>query len=94
VLSVLLWWITGDPLISLCANLAIDFFGLIPTIKKTYHQPGKEDRLAWGITVISNVVNLLAIDEPSFSVIVYPVYMFIMNGIVLGCILINGRQIS
>lgn len=82
--SLFLWWFFGSPVVALVANLAIDFFAAIPTIKKSWIKPEEEDRFAWSLTQTGNLFNLFAIDKMLFSVILYPVYTFIIDGIITG----------
>ena len=82
IFSLILWWASGSALIALVTNLAIDFFAALPTIKKSWKDPGEEDRFAWTITQTGNLFNLFAIDKFIFGVIVYPVYTFIIDGVI------------
>ncbi len=82
--SLLLWWIYGSPIVALVTNLAIDFFAALPTIKKSWQEPHEEDRFAWTITQTGNLLNLFAIDKLLFGVIIYPIYTFIIDGIITG----------
>lgn len=82
ILSLFLWWLSGSPTIALVTNLAIDFFAALPTIKKVWINPREEDRFAWTLTQTGNLFNLFAIDKIIFSVIIYPVYTFIIDGII------------
>jgi len=80
--SLFLWWYFGSPVVALVANLAIDFFAAVPTIAKSWRKPEEEDRFAWTLTQTGNVFNLFAIDNLGFGVVVYPVYTFIIDGVI------------
>ncbi len=82
--SLFLWWLFGSPVVALVANLTIDFFAAVPTIKKSWKRPGEEDKFAWSLTQTGNLFNLFAIDKMLFGVIIYPVYTFIIDGIITG----------
>lgn len=84
IISLFLWWIFGTPVVALVTNLAIDFFAAVPTIKKSWTKPEEEDRFAWSMTQAGNLFNLFAIDKIVFGVIIYPVYTFIIDGVILG----------
>lgn len=82
--SLLLWWIFSSPLIALVVNILVDFFALIPTITKSALRPRGEDRVAWLIEVLANVINLFALEQWTFSLVVYPAYLILVNaGIVI-----------
>lgn len=82
ILSLILWWIIGSPVVALVTNLAIDFFAALPTIKKSWHMPDHEDKFAWTLTQTGNLFNLFAIDKMIFGVLVYPIYTFIIDGVI------------
>lgn len=80
--SVVLWILSETPLYTLVINIFIDFFGILPTLKKAFLDPLSEDKLAWSVTTFSNVLNVFAIEIWVFSVAVYPLYMLMVNGLV------------
>lgn len=83
IISLVAWWYFSTPVIALVASLCIDFFGLLPTIKKSWHRPEQEDRLAWTTTQLSNALNFLALDSLAFAVVIYPLYYFVVDGVLL-----------
>jgi len=80
--SALLWWLLSSPLVALCINIVIDAMGALPTIRKAYRVPEGEDRTAWILFSIANTVNLLAIEEWTFAIVSYPIYMFLTAGLI------------
>jgi hypothetical protein len=80
--SALMWWLFSSPLVALCINIVIDVMGALPTIRKSYREPEGEDRTAWTLFSVGNTVNLLAIEEWTFAIAVYPVYMFLTAGLI------------
>jgi hypothetical protein len=83
VLSIVLWILTGNPIVALMLNIAIDQFALIPTIKKSFLRPEGESFWAWAGTGMGDLLNILAIDKIVFSIIVYPVFMLIDDIIIV-----------
>ncbi len=84
IFSLFLWWYFESPLVALVTNLAIDFFAAIPTVLKSWQKPEQEDRFAWTLTQTGNLFNLFAIDKLIFGVVIYPVYTFIIDGVITG----------
>ena len=80
--SLILWWHFKSSEIALGINLFIDFFGAIPTIKKAYYRPLEENRLAWFLIFIGNVLNMFAVESIQLWIMVYPSYMFITSLII------------
>jgi hypothetical protein len=77
--SLALWWHYNSPLIALTLSLAIDFFGALPTVKKSYVDPESEDLLTWILYLITSIFNLLAVSTWSFALASFPIYMFVVN---------------
>ena len=60
VISILLWVITSDPLITLYSILVAKVMGYMPIVHKSYVHPKTENTLAWNITFAASVLNLFA----------------------------------
>ncbi|NEQ31005.1 MAG: hypothetical protein F6K04_08375 [Leptolyngbya sp. SIO4C5] len=82
-LSLILWWAFDAPLIALFTNLAIDFSGALPTIRKTYLRPDSEDVLPWFLFWLASLLNLFAIEQFSIALFAYPFYLFCIPTIIL-----------
>jgi hypothetical protein len=74
-----IWAITNEPVFAYFLTTIIDGIGGIPTIRKAYHRPETESRAAWGMFLIANSLNLLAISEWSLMIALYPAYVFILS---------------
>ena len=82
-ISIIFWWLSGFALFTLLVNIFIDFLGLLPTVKKSYFRPRSEELFPWILTGVSSLLNVLAIKVWEFDIWVYPLYMLLVNGIVL-----------
>lgn len=82
-LSLLLWWRSGSPLVALVMNIAMDMLGAVPTITKIYDDPNSEDLTFWVMSFTSAVLNLLAIENFDRALIIFPLYLFLLNTLVL-----------
>ncbi len=91
-IGVLLWWLSGSPLVALIANLVVDAFGALPTIKKSYCRPQSEDRTAWALALAGATANLFAIEAWSFEIAAYPVYMFLNVASIAALVLLPRKQ--
>jgi hypothetical protein len=76
--SLVLWIVLKSPLVALGLNLLIDFLGALPTIAKSARDPEGEDPLAWVLFAIGNGFNLLAINQWSWEIAAYPIYLFVI----------------
>ncbi len=78
----LIWYVSQSALLALVASIIIDFFAAIPTVYKTYQKPSEENRTAWFFTSSASLLNFFAITKWSFAIVIYPVYMLIMNSLI------------
>ena len=85
--GLLFWWMFNSSIVALVTTLFVDFAGALPTIRKAYRAPETEDRVAWGLFILGNTVNLLAVEAWSFGIAVYPVYMFLASGTIAALVL-------
>ncbi|KKU67924.1 MAG: putative RNA methylase [Parcubacteria group bacterium GW2011_GWA2_47_16] len=83
-IGTFLWWFTNSALVGLVVYLFIDLMAVIPTIKKSFHRPEHEDKKAWGLAFGGQLLNLLAVEKAAFSILLYPIYMIITNGVIFG----------
>jgi hypothetical protein len=81
LLSVIPWYLSHRPVITLVINLIVDFWGTPATWEKTWHEPEKEDKLAWALWSSCNVLNLFAIGHWTFAIYVFPMYFLIGTGV-------------
>jgi hypothetical protein len=86
-ISLLLWWQFSSPAIALLFNILIDFLGALPTIKKSYYEPETENILTWSLYLVASTLNLVAIENWSFELSVFPLYIFCVNVIIVALLL-------
>ncbi|MGL5806647.1 MAG: hypothetical protein ACRC11_14630, partial [Xenococcaceae cyanobacterium] len=90
-MSLILWWRYDSPLIALLLNIVIDFLGALPTLVKSYYKPETEDPCPWIIFLAAHTLNLFALNNWSFKVSVYPLYLFCVVATIV--ILLLGSHI-
>jgi hypothetical protein len=86
-----MWVMFNSPMSALLICLFMNFLGTLPTIRKAYYQPETENGLAWTLFSLGTLLNLLAIEEWTFSMAVYPVSMVFIVGVVTILVLIPNR---
>lgn len=89
--GIVVWIISGNPVIAMCSFLIVDFLAAIPTIVKSWHNPEEENAFTWAITFVSGLINLFAIEDWSFNIIIYPLHLVILYGIILFILLRKRR---
>lgn len=89
LVSLLPWLIAHDVTLTLIINLIIDIAGAIPTLVKTYREPKTEELFSWFIFFIATIVQFFAIRMWNIAAL-YPVYLFLLAGIML-VLIIRGK---
>lgn len=79
-LTLAIWYITNSSFAALICSIIIDFFGLLPTVKKTYFRPYTESKLAWQLAFLATIFNLLALEDWQIKVSIYPLYLTFVDG--------------
>lgn len=83
VVDIAVWLVSKNTLIALHLSILADTISFWPTLKKTWHHPETETALFfWGGT-IAPIFSLLAQGTFAYQVIVFPLYLTIVNGIEL-----------
>jgi len=82
LLGVICWVLTKNPHVALYLSMLASGFGFVPTIKKAYFQPETEDALAWSLSGVAAVLNVLAISNRVVYNYSYPLFMLVFDGLI------------
>jgi len=77
--GIVLWQTTSNPGFGLYASILADFFGMNPTLIKTYKHPETEDWRFFAIDTVAGLLSLCAITRWSVSTAAFPAYIFAIN---------------
>jgi hypothetical protein len=86
------WAVTQEPTTALLISITVDALGASLTIIKAYHDPGSETLSTWVLSDLSGLLAALAVGQPSFPLLAYPVYVSIANSAVIGGMLLGRRH--
>lgn len=87
MLGIVFWKLTDNPLLGLFFSIAADFSGCVPALIKTYKYPKTEVWTFYGIGLVAIVFNMLAIEHWTIGEYIYPVYIALINIIMIFFIL-------
>lgn len=90
-LGLIFWYATHEAAIALYIVIAIDFTGTILTIQKAYQHPQTETLSIWILSTFGGFFTILSVGNWNIILLSYPIFIFVMNGIISGAILL-GRQ--
>lgn len=83
LIGIVLWKVTSNPVLALYFSILADFTGVIPTLIKTYKYPKTEIARFFLIDVISAFLNFLANNSWSIENIAYPLYIMIIDSLII-----------
>lgn len=91
-LSVAVWLISGDPLLAVMMNSAADLAGSVPTMRKAWIDPARENRWAWLLYLVANSLTLLAVPEWTLAQGLYPSVLWFCSLVIAGgCWMAKGK---
>jgi hypothetical protein len=93
-LGLVAWYLTNQPLTALMIVIGIDAIGAYLTIVKTYEQPETETMFSWLMASLAGIPTLITIDHWYFDLIIYPIYIVIINSAVPLAIYLGRRKVS
>jgi hypothetical protein len=91
IFTIILWKVTTNSFVALCMAISSDFIGMIPTLFKAYKQPITEEPKFYMGDFIAGFLNLLALTSHKFSDLVFPGYIFLINGFLVA-VIVAGRK--
>jgi len=71
-------------------SIVTDFIGFTPTLVKTWEYPDTEEWKFYMSDVIASFFSLLSISRYGFEVLIFPIYIFLIN--IVSVVMILGRK--
>jgi hypothetical protein len=93
-LGVAGWQVAGDPTVATCSVVAADLIAVALMLPKTYRQPGSETLATYAIGVVSTIFALAAVDSAAPSLLIYPLYILVADGVVVAVIVLRRRTLA
>ncbi len=92
--GIILWQVTNEPLLAIVFSILADFAGMIPAVIKTYHLPFTESWPFFALDSMAGIFAFLAITDVSLKTAVYPIYIFVINGVMLSVIVARQKAVG
>ncbi len=90
--GVIIWQVSGKPLLGLYASIIADVVGNIPALVKTYRLPYSENWQFFALDTLSGTLSFMALTSYSIYTASYPAYIVVINGAMAVLILWGRRQ--
>lgn len=84
-----LWCLTEDASYTLGITIGISLLGGAATVLKAFEAPDSETSLTWAASFVASGFAIVAIDEMSWVLLAYPVYLLTLNGAILTAIMLG-----
>jgi hypothetical protein len=91
--AIVLWLLTGQPLVALVLSVMADCIIAIPTVVKTIRDPHSETLLAWFLVAVASALTLISITAFTPANLLYPSYLFLITAS-MTCIIFFGQRIK
>ncbi len=89
--SLPLWNLTSDPLWAVIILTFVDIIGFGPTFRKTYVNPFEEQLSFFVLMTLRNMISILALENYSFTTILFPGMMAIVCLIFIAMVFYRRR---
>ncbi len=90
--SVVVWIATGDPLLAVVMNSAADVAGSVPTMRKAWREPQRENLVGWALFLAANTLTLIELPAWTIAQALYPGALFFCSLVITaGCV--RGRWV-
>ncbi len=91
--GIILWYTLHQPIWALVITVFIDFCGLVPTLRKSYANPGSETLATWLMVGSGAVLGAISVGHLNLTLLIYPIYLVLANfGVVIAVLL--GRSLG
>lgn len=94
ILAIVLWQVTGDPVVALVLAIAANFAAAVPTIVKTYREPNSEHAFAWLLVVVASVLGLMSSRIFNVANLIFPTYLLLESMTIWSLAFFRRRAIS
>lgn len=91
-LGLALWSITKEAAIALFLVIIVDGAGSVLTMLKSYEDPGSETLSTWILSGTAGFFGALAVGSWDFVLLSYPVYLWIINYIIAGSMILGYQK--
>ncbi len=89
-----LWYLTKEAATALYIVIAIDAVGALLTAVKAYEDPESETMSTWFLSGLSGFFATLAVGSFNLVLLSYPVYIWIINWVVVAAMVIGSKKLS
>ncbi len=94
IISLIVWYTTKNPVLGLVMSIVTDIISVYPTIIKAWILPETEEWRCYLTEVLASSFNILSLSVFTFGKIVYPLYIWIINAVIVLIIVLRQKQLK
>lgn len=94
LLSLFLWLVVKQPVLSLILVVLTDILGFGPTLRKSWNKPHSETLFTWWVAAFRHTLGIIALEKFNLLTLLYPVAWTLANIIFCLLLIIRRRQIK
>lgn len=88
------WFFTSDPTWSIVIVVGIDLVAFIPTLRKTWRNPGTEHRLLYSMNVARHGLALFSLQAYNVATTLHSIAMILTNGLMTIFISLKSKRVA
>lgn len=90
--GIVAWTLTSNPMSAIWFAIFSDLISALPTLVKSYKQPKTEHSTTYALNSLSMLMTFFTLKSFSAIDITFPIYIFVINLIIVGLIYIGRRR--
>jgi hypothetical protein len=94
IISIILWLIIKQPLLSITLVVIVDLFSFLPTFRKSWINPYQETLITWIMNCVRQILIILSLDQINIINAMYPIYAFIAVFIFWVMLIVRRKKVN
>lgn len=94
LIGLVLWKMFDNATFGIIIGLVMLFLGAIPTFVSAWHDPSKEDRVAWLLFWLSCIATMLSISKWTIDIIAQPILFTVIESTMMFILWIKPRLVK
>lgn len=86
------WYVTESAVYALAITISVSLLGGVMTVIKAYVAPHTETLSTWAVSLVASACAALSVGALDPVLLAYPVYVLVLNGGIVGAILLGKRR--
>jgi hypothetical protein len=94
LLGLVFWLVFNSPTVGILVPLAIDFMGLLPTLRHSWLKPGEETWQSFLIGVVAPAFTIASLSRYNVASLVFPLYLLLANAAIVATVIYRRKLLN